>query len=158
MTIALIDAFLNLNTVANADICNWGLPELFAKTVVFDTSPQAEYSSLFFLYKIAGEVNFFLIYASILLNTCLAADLIFLIRHPFENKNSWVLTYVVLSLTIAAVLVICYFASMSPKWDPLYQTYLYKPNEIVTICTLAVIILYAIVAFGSIIYGLVRLR
>jgi hypothetical protein len=121
MAISFVDAYMNLNMVANSDICSYGQQKLFARTVLFDSGPVAEYTSLYLLYNISNASDVFLLFVTILLNTFLALDLILMIRLPFKSKESLYTIYLTSSVLISATLSVSYMLIGRIEWSQEYQ-------------------------------------
>lgn len=90
---------------------------------------------------------------TILLNTCLAVDLILMIKYPFKNKDQRVPVYLVVSFCVSATVTIS--SVVSANYLPKYDYFL--PD--LTNMLISIIILAAnyIISYASIIYAFKKL-
>ena len=90
---------------------------------------------------------------TILLNTCLAVDLILMIKYPFKNKDHRVPVYLVVSICVSATVTIS--SVVSADYSPKYDYFLPDlPNMLISIIILAA---NYIISYASIIYAFKKL-
>lgn len=91
----------------------------------------------------------FFVYASVVLNTCLAIDLILMIKYPFKVKEKRLPRY------FAATIVIAGGMAFWVLWTLQYRTEYgaYLPNKTVSIVSILIFVIYLIASLASVIYA-----
>lgn len=91
----------------------------------------------------------FCVYASVVLNTCLAIDLILMIKYPFKVKEKRLPRYFAATIVIAGGMAFWVLWTVSYRTE--YGTYL--PNKTVAIASVLLFVIYLIASLTSVIYA-----
>jgi hypothetical protein len=108
MIMALVDTATLFLMFFAGDICKYRLNEIFAATVFFSTSLEAQYRAAWLLIASKNFFAIYLMFLSNLLNTCLATDLIIMIKHPFKVKEKRLTMYLWFSFGLSALICIAW--------------------------------------------------
>lgn len=92
---------------------------------------------------------FLLAFMTILLNTCLAIDLILMIKHPFKVKGKRVPFYLWASISIALALTASIFMTVYRNTRLGYLV----AGRIPMVCTLSLFACYFFVSIASVLYA-----
>jgi hypothetical protein len=90
---------------------------------------------------------------SVLLNACLAVDLILMIKFPFKNKDHRVPVYLAVSFVISASITIS--SAFSASYKPKYNYFM--PSEANMIICLVILTANYLISYASIIYAFRKL-
>ena len=153
MWIALTDATLCNIVIMAYNVCDYRLYELFARTVLFSSTIESQYRALWILQASKNFIAIFLSLLTFLLNTCLAVDLILMLRYPFASKQKNIPIYLAFSLGIAILLSVIWVLTIHYKHFENRNTWA-VPNKYVSLCVMAVLASYFISSFASILYAM----
>ena len=126
-------------------------------TVLFSSNIEEQYRALWLLEASKNFFAMFLMFTTVMLNTCLAIDLILMIKHPFKAKEKRVTNYVVASITLSFVLVLAWTWTLeyqpNTKWGiwPM-------PCKTVEFSAYAILLIFLVTSFASIVYAIRKLR
>jgi hypothetical protein len=115
MWIAFADSALINVVLMSYSVCELHLYELFASTVMFSSTVEDQYRALWILQASKNILTVFLTLLIFLMNTCLASDMIMMIRYPFSNKTKSIPVYLIFSFSIALGLTISAFFTLHFK-------------------------------------------
>jgi len=101
MWVALFESAFQFTSIATFYICRLRLAHLFSYTVYYTLDPYLEAKSTGILLLSGIFICAFTLIISVLLNTALCVDLILMVRYPFEDKESRVKKYVLISVLLA---------------------------------------------------------
>ena len=106
--ISLVDAMIGFNLLASHKVCSWGLYKFFAKTVlkVDSTDTLGYWEALWTLIISMNIYSVWLLFATVMLNSCLACDLILMIKYPFKIKDKRMPWYIASSFSVATFLAL----------------------------------------------------
>jgi hypothetical protein len=102
--ISLADLFMIMVVFSGYKICDFNLHEFFAKTVLFSDTELSVYTALWLLNVYMNIFILFFVYVSVILNTCLAVDLVLMIKYPFKVKEKRLPRYFAVTLIISVVM------------------------------------------------------
>ena len=95
-------------------------------------------------------------FLTILLNTCLAIDLILMIKHPLQVKEKRVSIYIAVSVSMTLTSITARYFTIS--YHPNAHFGLWPlPNILVQIFALCIMATYLVVSIASVIYALLKL-
>lgn len=138
--ITMVDTFFDLLLLSSFFVCDLRIPELFAASVLFDSSVAAQFQAFEILESAANVGTFSACLLSILLNTCLGIDLILMLKYPFAVKQKRTKIYLLASFAVATGIVLCWLTTFpGAHWVP------YLPLTVccIYICTAVVSVFYA---------------
>jgi hypothetical protein len=115
MWISFADSALANVVLISYSVCELHLYELFASTVMFSSTIEDQYRALWILQASKNILAVFLTLLIFLMNTCLAIDMIMMIRYPFSNKAKSIPVYLIYSFSIALGLTISAFCTLQYK-------------------------------------------
>jgi hypothetical protein len=153
---SLVDAAVCLLVYEAGNVCTWNLYEFFAATVFFSEQPQAQYRALWILQATKNYFAILCMFTTIMLNTCLAVDLILMIKHPFKIKEKRTQVYIALSFAVAFLMTTAWAATLNYYPDPKWGTWP-LPNRVVIVCAYVILVSYLLLAFTSIFYAFTKL-
>jgi hypothetical protein len=151
--IAMVDTALSLISFTSYNICAWKIYEFFSHYVYFRTDWFAYQRSLWVINVSANYFSVFLIFMSIMLNACLAVDLILMLKHPFKSKEARIPLYLVSSIAVTVFITTAWL--MTVYKSPVTSTIV--PAKWVLKCAILIIILQLLVSIYSVIYALWKL-
>lgn len=171
---AFADAILSFNLFSSYVICRFGLPELFAMTVLFQSPAidqatgsqtsdwfEAKWKSLWILETAINFYSLLFLFFTINLNTCLAIDLILMFKHPFARKDDRLAPYIWTSFIIALALSVANIATVSNREiisdDGKFIGSEILPYQFVADLDLILIGVFLFFAFVSVLYALCKL-
>lgn len=154
--ISLVDAALCNIVFVASNVCSWHLYEIFAATVMFSSSSEAQLKALWIIQASKNAFVISLMFLTILLNTCLAVDLVLMIKHPFQVKEKRVSIYLAVSMAVTFFLIQAWYFTL--EYEPNAEFGLWPlPNIFVQIFALLIMVNYILISTASIIYALLKL-
>lgn len=154
--ITIVDSILLFDVFASFKVCSWHIYELFTKTVLFSNEPARQLDAIWYTGASKNLIATSLSYLSILLNTCLAIDLILMIKYPFVVKEKRVPLYLVGSILIAVFVTVNWFLSLKFKAFPDGNMYP-VPSYFAAGCCLLIDLSYVFGSIASIVYAVFKL-
>lgn len=154
--ITIVDSLLLFDVYASFQVCRWHIFEVFASTVLFDSSPARQLDAIWITGASKNFIATGLSYLSILLNTCLAFDLILMIKFPFVVKEKRVPIYLASSIIVAVFVTVNWFLSLDFQ---LFDDGNYYPVPSITaaLSCLLVDLTYIFGSLVSIVYAFFKL-
>ena len=154
--ITIVDSILLFDVFASFEACSWHVYQVFAQTVFFSTTLERQLDAIWITGASKNLIATSLSYLSILLNTCLAIDLILMIKYPFIVKEKRVPIYLVSSIIIAIFVTFNWYSSL--RFKPFDDGNIYPvPSYFAAGCCLLIDLLYIFSSIASIIYAFVKL-
>jgi hypothetical protein len=157
MVMALVDAATCLVIMEANDICKLSLYKVFAATVYFSTDPYAQYRATWILIAAKNFAIVFLMLLSNMLNTCLAVDLILMIKHPFKVKEKRFSLYIWFSVCASVLICAAWVLTFDYRFLKTYNELWPVPSFYVAIFTTVVMGAYFVIAIVSVIYAIKQL-
>jgi hypothetical protein len=136
------------------DICKYQLNEIFAASVFFNTSIEAQYRALWLLTASKNFLAIYLLFLSNLLNTCLAWDLILMIKYPFKVKEKRLTRYLCFSIGMSALICFAWITTIDYREMPPSNFKWPMPNMIVVYVSVAILLSYFLIALYSVTYAI----
>jgi hypothetical protein len=124
--------------------------------VLFSSTIEDQYRALWILQASKNFLAILVSLTSFLLNTCLAIDLILMLRYPFANKSKNIPTYVVVSISIALVLTVSWYFTLHYEKFPDGDTWP-VPSIVIRYSVLGVLVMFFTSSILSILYTLKHL-
>ena len=84
-------------------VCHIDGPKIFASTVFFSESSYDRVWSLEILVKANQIIGFFTLYMTLALSMMLSVDLILMIQYPFDNNESRMKWYIIVSVILSLI-------------------------------------------------------
>ena len=103
MYISFAEAYILFSLVQQFWACELGFNKLFAYTVYYDGSVNAQMNALVKIITVSLLIGVCCTIFTILMQTFLCLDLILMIRYPFEKKEPRVKKYLLFSLVICVI-------------------------------------------------------
>lgn len=151
--ITIVDAFIATAILNSYFLCYFKQPQLFAMTVLFDNSIFAQTRSVWLLEVSINFLSLYAVFIMFLLNTCLAIDLILMLKYPFATKEKRTRLYLLFSLLIAAVPTLSWLLTAKKR----EESNTMFPDTWILIFALAIILAYMIIAIVSVFYAAKKL-
>jgi len=110
-----IELFMSYFTYSFASSFNETVISFFSNAS-YQNANQGFVRSIILLYVSSNFSSLFAVIFSILLNTCLAIDLILMLKHPFAIKEKRTIIYVIISFVIAFFTTLSWILSLQPVY------------------------------------------
>jgi hypothetical protein len=134
-------------------VCEWELYQLFAKTVLRSDAIEVQYRALWILKVSLNFSAYFLVFLTILLNTCLAIDLVLMIRNPFKAKEVRVPFY----LWGCIIVTFCLLASIFAKVHRTDRNIYLETGRIPMYTTISIVASCFLINIVTMIYALKKI-
>jgi hypothetical protein len=148
----MTDAFIVFQYVDSYFLCTNNLYKIFSKTVYFDMSLEKQFQSLSVLIVSENVLSLYAVFLMYLFNTCLAIDLILMLKYPFSPKEKRMTIYLYGSLVVGLLPTACIFLTVD------YRQENYLPAVWALYVGLSFPVVYFLVAFASICYAVKKLK